>query len=265
MADLIINGRSLAGMVSTLLTLEGVIGGTAPVVTVLPAANGGGVFGTGATLSPRRARVSVLVRGSSPAARETFAETLTKWLGGLLEMWTDAATDRAWYAALAAAPAVRAAAGVFAHSDFMVDLDFASADPTRYELEPQPIALSTTRVEVPVGSVPTAPRLWIYGACVDPHVIVRAPSGEPVSDLALEGTLGSNDALAIDAARESIDRYVSGVLQTGTAAGLAWYASGYFPVLSADDAGYDGATPPTVELSAASGTPTGLLLHSRGY
>ena len=63
--------------------------------------------------------------------------------------------------------------------------------------------------------------------------------------------------------RQTIARYVSGVLQTGANGGNAWLTSGQFPLLAPEDA-IEGAGV-TVELTATSGTPTGLLLYTRGY
>jgi hypothetical protein len=65
------------------------------------------------------------------------------------------------------------------------------------------------------------------------------------------------------ASRQRIARYVAGVLQTGTSAGDAWLTSGQFPLLDPADAiGGDGIT---MELTATSGTPTGLAVYTRGY
>jgi hypothetical protein len=94
---------------------------------------------------------------------------------------------------------------------------------------------------------------------VDPHVIVRRSNGEIVSDLALTGSLGSNTALDIGRTPQRIESYAGGVLVTGASAGLSWYTSGAFPVLTPDDG------TPTVELTATSGTPTGLLIARESW
>lgn len=268
MADLVINGASLAGKVSELIVLDGAIGGPVRVPTALTVTGAGGVFGAGVAFPSHRWRVGVICRGYASGPRETFLDEIVTWLTGLLEVAADGAPDRLAYVALAGRPRIVPGAGVYEHTDFTLELEFEQPDPTRYEREPKPIALSTSRTAIPVGPVPTAPRLWLYGASpsvVDPHVIIRSHTGEPIIDLALSVTLATNDALYIDAAQEQIDRYVAAVLQTGENAGLAAYASGYFPVLSADDSADDGSTWPTIELTATSGTPTGLLLHTRGY
>ena len=148
----------------------------------------------------------------------------------------------------------------------MLTLGFTAADPVRYAREAVPLALSTARTAVAVGNVPSAPGLWRYGASpsvVNPVVIVRNAQGDETHRLTLTGTLATNDALLIDAARQSITRTVAGVVQTGAAAGDAWLASGSFPLLAPEDA-IDTAGV-TVELSATTGTPTGLLLNVRGY
>jgi hypothetical protein len=147
-----------------------------------------------------------------------------------------------------------------------VTLTFVAADPAWRDRDPLAYALSTSRTACPLGTAPSAPVVTLYGGTVvDPVVIMRAGSGEETGRLTLAGTLASTDAIVIDAGAQSMQRYVSGVLQTGSASGLTWLTSGVFPLLDPDDADADAAQWPTVELSATSGTPTGLLTYTRRW
>ena len=108
--------------------------------------------------------------------------------------------------------------------------------------------------------------VYLYGASpsvVNPIVILRDASGDETHRLTLTGTLATNDALVIDGARQTIDRFVAGVLQTGTSSGNAWLTSGQFPLLDPADS-IDGAGV-TMELTSTSGTPPGLAVYTRGY
>jgi hypothetical protein len=100
---------------------------------------------------------------------------------------------------------------------------------------------------------------------VNPVVIVRDHTGTEVMRLTLTGSLGANDALAIDGATQQIDRFAIGVLQTGTNSGLGWLTSGRFPLLDPTDANPDAPAWGTIELAATSGTPTGLVAYHRRW
>jgi hypothetical protein len=257
-----INDRPLTDLVRDVLAIDGYL---PPVVTpraVQPLANAAGVFGTGVTVAPRGVTLRLDVRPPTLLDRATVLDSLTRRLTGLLLVRTMDVPTREWVAQCTAVR-VEYYTGAFAEPVIAVECQLQAADPTRYERESRALALSTTPTEALVGTVPSAPVVYLYGACVDPVVLLRNASGDETHRLTLTGTLGANDALVIDAARHTIARYVGGVLQTGTASGNAWLTSGSFPLLAPEDA-IDGAGV-TVALGAASGTPTGLLLYTRGY
>ena len=271
MADLYVNGRALSTLVASIsgvVQLDDAIGGSVPTTATLPIANAGSVFGSTVTLAPRTITATLDVRPSSIIDREAVVDALVLLLAGLLEVSTDAASDRVAYAVLDGRPTMPPAGNLFALPTFDMTCRFLLADPTRYATEPTVLALSTSRVSVPVGTLPSRPRIWLYGNAtpiVNPQVIVRSHTGEIVSTLALTGSLGSNTALDIGRTPERIESYSAGVLQTGDADGLTWYDSGAFPILSPDDANPAASAWGTVELAATSGTPTGLLLMRRGW
>lgn len=258
-----LDDRPLTDTVRDVLTVEGAL---APAVEVRPAqvvANAAGVWGTGVSVSARGLTVGLDVWPDSLPDRVTLMDTLKHRVGGLRLFRMADSPMREMYVLLTNVTVQ------FYHIStprVYVELTFSAADPTRYEREARVVALSTARADAPVGTAPSAPVVYVYGASpsvVNPVVILRNDSGDETHRLTLTGTLTTNDALVIDCARQNIDRYAAGVLQTGTSSGNAWLTSGQFPLLAPEDA-IEGAGI-TVELSATSGTPTGMLLYTRGY
>jgi hypothetical protein len=260
-----LNDRSLDTLVQTYLALDGYLSPSVAVRTQLPSANAPATWGSSVTVAPRTITVGAHLTAASLISRTGVIDTVFRACRGLRLFRTADAPDRESWVELTRCDVVFYDQA-FTHTECMLMMTFTAADPTRYEREAVPLALSTARTAVPVGNVPSAPVLWLYGASpsvVDPVVIVRNAQGDETHRLTLTGTLATNDALVIDSARQSITRYVAGVVQTGTAAGNAWLSSGSFPLLAPEDA-IDTAGV-TVALSATTGTPTGLLLNTRGY
>ncbi len=260
-----LNDRPLDAMVRDVLALDGYLSPSVAVRSTLATANAAALWGSSVTLATRGIGVMVHLNATSFLARTALVDTIFRACRGLRLFRTADAPDREQWVELTRCD-VSFYDGAFTHTECMLTLGFTAADPVRYAREAVPLALSTARTAVAVGNVPSAPVLWLYGASpsvVNPVVIVRNAQGDETHRLTLTGTLATNDALLIDSARQSITRTVAGVVQTGAAAGDAWLASGSFPLLAPEDA-IDTAGV-TVELSATTGTPTGLLLNVRGY
>ena len=260
-----LNDRSLDTLVRDYLALDGYLSPAVAVRSQLAGANTAALWGSSVALASRTITVGVHLEANSFIDRTALIDTVFRACRGLRLFRTADAPDREMWVELSRCD-VTFYDGAFTHTECMMTLGFVAADPVRYAREAVPLALSTARAAVATGNVPSAPVLWLYGgspSVVDPVVIVRNAQGDETHRLTLSGTLATNDALMIDAARQSITRYVAGVIQTGTSAGDAWLASGSFPLIAPEDA-IDTAGV-TVELSSASGTPTGLLLNQRGY
>ena len=260
-----LNDRPLDSLVRDYLALDGYLSPSVAVRSQLPAANAASLWGSSVSMNTRTVGVMVHLEASSFITRTAVVDSLFRACRGLRLFRTADAPDRELWVELTRCE-VAFYDGAFTHTECMLTMAFVAADPVRYAREAVPLSLSTARAEVEVGNVPSAPTLWLYGASpsvVDPVVIVRNAQGDETHRLTLTGTLATNDALLIDSARQSITRYVAGAIQTGTSAGDAWLASGTFPLIAPEDA-IDTAGV-TVELSSASGTPTGLLLNVRGY
>jgi hypothetical protein len=263
-----LNGRPLTDLVYHILLLDGHLAPSLPVSSVVTLAQGGGTHGSAVTVDPRRITVGLDVRPTTLPDRQAVMDSLKRRLSrGLLEIETDDLPGRV-VRATCTAVGVEFYTGAYANPVVYVSVQFIAPDPARIDVEPLVYGLSTARTRCPIGTDTVAPRVWLFGgspSVVNPVVLVRNQTGAEVMRLTLTGTLATNDALVIDAAAQTLDRYVAGVLQTGTAAGLAWLTSGRFPLLDPSDAYADAPAWGTVELTATSGTPTGLLAYHRRW
>lgn len=259
-----LDDRPLTDTVAAVLSVDGHLAPTVAVRSMQPIANSPGVFGAQVTVTPRTIAVGLDVWPTSITDRVTTMDALARRLTGLRLLRLDDAPTRE-HVVTCSGVAVEFYQSV-AIPRCYVELRFTAVDPTRFERENRAVALSTSRAACLVGTVPSAPVVYLYGASpsvVNPIVILRDASGDETHRLTLTGTLATNDALVIDSARQTIDRYVAGVLQTGTSSGNAWLTSGQFPLLDPADS-IDGAGV-TMELTSTSGTPTGLAVYTRGY
>jgi hypothetical protein len=262
-----INERDVAALVYQVCELDGHLAPIVPQVATIALANSAGAYGTTVTVNPRQVRIGLDVRPSSLVDRQTIMDTIKRRLGGLLEVQTDDLPGRVLRGMLTDV-AVEFYTGAFANPPVYVTLTITAIDPARHDVEPLLYGLSTARASCPVGTDTSAPQVWLYGAAtpvVSPVVIVRSHTGAEVSRLTFNASLAANDAIVIDSGRQQITRFVAGVAQSGGSSGLASLTSGRFPILSPEDASMDGDVSPTVEITAASGTPTGLILYTRRW
>lgn len=260
--------RPITDLVYQILVLDGHLAPSLPKATVVTLAQAGGVFGSAVTVSPRRVTVGVEIRPTTLPNRQALLDSIKRRLHrGLLELSTDDLPGRI-LRVTADDPTLEFYTGAYAQPVCYLGLSFTAADPARIDLEPLVYGLSTNRTPCPIGTETVSPRIWLYGASpsvVNPVIVVRAHTGAEVMRMTMTGSLATNEALAIDGATQQIDRYVSGVLQTGTSAGLGWLTSGRFPLLDPSDANADAPAWGTIELSATSGTPTGLVAYHRRW
>jgi hypothetical protein len=260
-----LNERPLSDLVRDILALDGYQSPSVAVRATLAGANAASVWSSSVTVPLRTITVGVHLEAATLVARTTAVDTLTRACRGLRLFRTTDAPDREMWVELSGV-AVTFYDGAFSHTSCRMTVTFTAADPVRVDLEPLLHGLSTARASLPVGTWTSAPTVTLNGASpsvVNPIIIVRNASGTETHRLTLTGTLATNDVLVINCAAQSIQRYVTGVLQTGTASGNAWLTSGVFPILDPSDA-IDG-TGITMELTATSGTPTGLALYKRAW
>lgn len=262
-----INDRPLAALVYGVNELDGHLAPALPQRAPVPLANSAAIFGTTVTVESRSVVVGLDVRPTTLVNRQTLIDTLKRRMAGLLELRTDDLPGRVLRCLLAGVQ-VELYTAALVNPACYITLTFTAVDPARHDVEPLVYGLSTARTVCPVGTDTSAPRVWLFGAAtavVNPAILVRSLTGAEVARMTFTVSLAQNDALVIDAGTQQIERYVAGVLQIGTGSGLAALTSGRFPILSPEDAADEGGTMPTVELTATSGTPTGLILYTRRW
>lgn len=230
-------------------------------------ANRAATIGVNYTAPGRRFTVGVELRPRLITDSLALTRLLKERFRGLVELATIDAPGQCFYGVLEDVK-VDLYTAIYANPIRYVEFVFRCDDPAHEDLEPYTRALSAMPVACPVGNAITQPVMHVRGSATPVTglvVTVRDHRGEPVSTLALTPPTGisglaANDTLVIDTAAQSIDRYVSGVLQTGTGRGEAWLTSGTFPLLSPEDAAPEREAWPTVDVTASAGTPTGVLL-----
>ena len=262
--SVLVNGRDLAALVYQVSELDGHLAPSVPQRETVALANAPGVYGTQVTVGPREIRVGLDARPASLADRQTLMDTLKRRLSGLLELTTLDLPTRVLRCELRTV-GVEFYTGAFAQPAVYVTLTFLAVDPARWDVQPLVYGVSTARTACPVGTDTSAPDLEIYGVCVNPSVVLRSWTGAEVARLDFTASLAATDALVISCSRQTVTRVNSGVVQTGALAGLFALTAGRFPILSPEDASPTGTGWPTLELTASSGTPTGLLTYTRRW
>lgn len=263
---LTINARPFEPLIYQLCELSGHLDPKPPVWSTIDAPNRAPLRGTTVTVSPREIRLGCDIRPPTLGARMLLMDTIKRRLGGLLELRTDDLPGR-YLVAEFVDTAVEFYPGDYAVVACYLTITLRALDPARWEDVPLRYGLSTARTVCPVGTEASAPDVWVYGACTDPEIVVRDWTGAEVSRTRFTVTLGSNDILhlaggALGGVPGAITHRVSGVVQTNA---LATYRDGALPLLAPEDADQSGAVGPSVELSSASGTPTGLIHYVRRW
>lgn len=261
-----VNGRPLAALVYALCEVDGHLGGALPERPVVPLPNGAGIFGTDVRVGPQDITVGLDARPVTLADRATLVATIRRRLSGLLEFSTDDAPGLVrrvellsilpeWYT------------GVYANPAVYLKLTFRAADPAAWDVVPLVYGLSTARTACPVGTATSTPQLEIYGPCTNPAAVLRSHTGAEVARLEFTASLGSDDALVVNSPTPgTITRTVAGAVATGALAGLEALApTSRQLILSPEHGAPDGSTWPTLELTAQSGTPTGLVTYYRRW
>lgn len=152
-----------------------------------------------------------------------------------------------------------------------VVMTFEAADPLRYDVNPQGIPLSTSRAALPVGTAPSFPLIRIHGggATVTGPIVatMRNAAGDSVQTFTISttslsgGVLGANDYIDVDCARIRMLKSIGGTQTDAT----ALWSSGDFFVIRPADASWELLEYPTLELSAAAGSPVGVCTYARAW
>lgn len=144
---------------------------------------------------------------------------------------------------------------------------FLCPDPTWSDVAGSLVSFGSTPSAVPLGSAPSggvvriAAPSWSANV-VDPTLTYRNAAGVALQSMALTGTLvAGTDYLEIDLDRQTMVQVASGVVANA----IAWLTSGAFFALDPMDGDILSASYPQIEVSAASGTPSGVWLGFRRW
>ena len=260
-----LNDRSLSALVTAITGLDGYLSPDAPARELVALANSAAIVGSTVTVSPRTITVTVDIATAALLDRQTMLDALARELRGRLLFRTADRPTRE-ISVVCQGTGLTFYDGALSVVACSVALTLVAADPVWTDREPRLYALSTARAALPVGTATSAPVVVLNGgspSVVNPTIIMRDASGAETHRLTLTGTLATNNWIEIDSAAQTLDRYVGGVLQSGSASGMAWLTGGAFPILDPSDA--INGTGITMELTATSGTPTGLTLYKRAW
>lgn len=258
-----LDGRRLASMVYALSEIDGHLTPVMPEHQTIALGHAPGVWSEQLTVSTRDVSIGLDVRPHSYVGRQRFMELLRERFGGrLLELTSDDQPGRVLRCTLKT-PSVELYPGSFVNLAIWVTLHLQAVDPAWRDVEPTILGLSAARTACPIGTDTSSPLVHIAGACTDPAIVIRNAAGTEVSRTSFSVILGANDTLSVDSTTEAITRRIAGVVQTGANSGLRAYVGGPLPLLSPEDTATD--TPLTVELTAASGTPTGVITYHRRW
>lgn len=261
-----LNRRPLDTLLYQLCEVAGHLDPTVPTRAVLDRVGAAPVLGPTVTVTPREIRLGCDVRAVNLADRQTLMDRIKRRLGGVLELRTADLPGR-YLRCEYIACTVEHYPGDYATVAVYITLVLRAVDPARWEDEPLVYGVSTTaRTACPIGTESSAPDVWLYGACTDPEIIVRNAQGTEVSRTRFTGSLGANDALWVCGGQfgglpGTMTRLTAGVASNA----LALYRDGALPLFAPGDDTLDGTVSPTVELAAASGTPTGLIRYVRRW
>jgi hypothetical protein len=260
-----INDRPLSAFVTAITGLDGYLAPDAPARELVALANSAAIVGSTVTVSPRTITVTVDIATATLLDRQTMLDALARQLRGRLLFRTADRPTRE-IGVVCQGTGLTFYDGALSVVACSVTLTLVAADPVWVDREPRLYALSTSRAALPVGTATSAPVVVLNGASpsvVNPAIIVRDASGAETHRLALTGVLATNDWIEIDSAAQTLTRYVAGVVQAGGASGMTWLTSGTFPIL--DPSGAIDGTGIGMDLTATSGTPTGLILYKRAW
>lgn len=240
-------------------------------VTAIP--NVGGVSpSTVQQAAPREIKMGFRRRLSALGDRDAALSTLATLLSGQLFVRFDDSPDRLvqCYAAPIRVDAVHEIA-VFATPTFEVSVVLVCYDGASYDVEPRVVALTTTPVDIPLGTLPSTFFLlwggaWSAGASrtltlrdaagtVRSTMTFTAPSiaaGDPADE-----SLGSSDVLEVDISR----RYVTKLASSVRTNQYDWYASGGW--IGLDPAYQDLENSRYASLEASAGTAQ--IIYRRAY
>jgi len=237
----------------------GGVRGSFPTVDI-PGRIGAALGSYDMTIAPRTVTIRGLV-GSSNAAYTTvmaLLDAIKSICGqGLVEITHAYDVTRSWYGYLQDSSMMQAAVPTVTDGFAVITLDFLCPDPLAYTLADggSPIAFGLTRVAMPIGTAPVAPRTLITNttpATISSRIITyRNASGRVIQTMTLAGNLLSGESIDVDHAEMIIALFAVDGTRTGGATARAYFTAGGYIVMRPRDGDALSLVYPTLELNTA--------------
>lgn len=218
--------------------------------TIQLAGQFGQVAGSVGVGTARELSVECLLQATSVADRRTKLDEINRELTlGPCELRIQDDTDRVLVARLVSYGVEQFSDNPYGGQAYVnVTLEFVADDPTWYDRTALGVGLSTAAAELPAGTLPSSPVLYLQGGS-SPTLTYAAHSGSTVSTLELSYTWASGDVYRVDLGLQTIDKIASG---TRTNA-IGVYSTGDFFALDPRDGDAAASDWPTITLSTGSG------------
>jgi phage-related protein len=188
------------------------------------------------TSTVKRIPVTLWLRSTSLAGRQSTRDALLRHLTGLMRVeWSDAPDRYQWALIDQQDHSGLIDSMQFVTGDLQVETSFVIPDGVSWSANSTVMGLAAdTETPVILGTATSAPRILAPGPWTDLRLSVMSPTGEELSALQLTGSAGAAEVVEIDASTETIT-----IENTGTGVrtrALSLYGSGSFPILDPHDA-----------------------------
>jgi hypothetical protein len=205
-------------------------------------------------VSTRELVLEGTIVATSTATLQTNLDALKALVAaGLLEVRFYATQTRAYYGRCQGAPSTPFPIQ-FRQTSTKVTIRILCLDPLGYDLDLSVISFGSTYTDLPLGTGPSAPVLYIVGGsggAVNPTVTYANGSEDTVWTMALTGTIAAGDHVRIDCALQQLTKSVSGVISD--ARSYLTSAPPRYIVFRPFDGDYGASLWPKIKVSAGSG------------
>lgn len=262
-----INGLSLATLGITPRELTGWLDAPSEERSVLPLPNTLGVATGGVgTVSERSAMLVGTVLCSTTTERATKLSAIREQLIGTICVRRDDVPNMVFRALAGPTTVVSVTGNAWFQASVVITIPFRLTDVVSYDVEPRPIIVSSTPVQIPTGTAATVGFLHWGGAWstgVARTLTYRGVNGISYGTLTLtppaSASLTSSEYLELDFDKQYITKIDSAGARTSA---YDWKSGGaWFAIDPADSAVQAANRFPTLEISAG----TGLFLYRRAW
>jgi hypothetical protein len=201
--------------------------------------------------APRELSITALLEATSVNDRRTKLDNIARDLSaGVNEIRIQDDTARVLLARF-----IRYTVGAFSENPYggqpyvEVTLEFVADDPVWKDKTASSYAVTTSGVDIPLGSLPNYGVIELTGAS-SPTITYKAHTGSTVATLALSYTWATGETYRVDLGLQTIDKVVAGVRTNAISA----YSTGDFFDLDPVDADAGSSSSPSLTVSTGTAT-----------